>query len=96
MAENDNTPPSGEGKLPAEGLAILHECAIAAETVMQGLERVSNLPGIPQSARDELLILQGLAKQLNEAFENLRDWLHHQFGVTLAGLGDGGNGEPQS
>ena len=94
MADNDNTSPSGEGNIPAEGLAILAECNLAAETVAQGLERVGNLPGLPQPVRDELIILQGLAKQLVEAFENLRDWLHGRYGVTLAGLAGGDIDDP--
>lgn len=91
MATDDNTPPSGEGNIPAEAQRLLAECCIASETVAQGLERLANMRGgLPQAVQDELVLLRGLSTQLVEAFENLRDWLHSRFGANLAGLGGGG------
>ena len=97
MATDDNSSPAGQGKIPDDALAILAECTLAAETVAAGLERVSGLPGLPRAVQDELTLLKGLAKQLTDAFENLRDWLLSQYGAGLAGLAEGGgNGQPQS
>lgn len=86
MTQEQNAP-------SADALTILADCAVAAETVAQGLERVSNHPGLPEAVFDELTILKGLAQQLIEAFENLRDWLHHRYGATLAGLAGSTDGD---
>jgi hypothetical protein len=75
-------------KIPEDALTILADCSVAAETVAQGLERVCNHPNLPQAVHDELVILKGLAQQLVEAFENLRDWLHATYGVTVYDGGD--------
>jgi hypothetical protein len=78
-----------DDKIPTDALTILADCSVAAETVAQGLERVSNHPGLPEAVSDEVAILKLLARQLIEAFENLRDWLQGQYGITLAGLAGG-------
>ncbi len=78
MTQEQNTPSD-------DALTILADCSVAADTVAQGIERVSNYLGLPDPVRDELMILKGLAKQLIEAFENLREWLQRRYGVTLAG-----------
>lgn len=68
MAENENTPPAGEGNLRIEGRRLIFEMRILLESVSHGLEALQTRPEA-LFIKEELGLLRRLTTQAAEAVE---------------------------
>ena len=73
MAENENTPPDGEGNhIRIEGRRLIFEVRIIMESVAQGLEALQALPEAIL-IKEQLGVLRKLTTQAAEALETFSE-----------------------
>lgn len=84
MAENENTPPDGEGNMRVEITTLIHEIQILFESVVIALESLKALPEAKLLA-EQLGIIQKLASQAGEALETLSNTIQRSFPPRPAG-----------
>jgi hypothetical protein len=81
MADEDNTPPAGEGKaendLRIETKRVLFEVQLTLESVSAGLESIARLPEAKPIV-EQLGVLQKLTSQAAEAIEGFAVMLRDQ------------------
>lgn len=82
MATDENTPPTGEGKLSVDAVALVYETRVAVESVSAGVELLARREDLPPAAKAELGVLAKLAKQACEAFGVLQDTLWRELGIA--------------
>jgi hypothetical protein len=70
MAENENTPPDGEGNMRVEITTLIYEIQILFESVVAAIESLEALPEA-RLIREQLGVIQKLASQAGEALETL-------------------------
>ena len=68
MADENNTPPAGEGNLRIEGRRLIFEMRILLESVSHGLEALQTRPEA-LFIKEELGLLRRLTTQAAEAVE---------------------------
>ncbi len=83
MAENENTPPNGEGNMRVEIVTLIYEIQILFETVVMALESLKVLPEA-KSIAEQLGVIQKLASQAGEALETLGTAIQRVFQPRLA------------
>jgi hypothetical protein len=83
MAENENTPPDGEGNMRVEIVTLIYEIQILFETVVMALESLKVLPEA-KSIAEQLGVIQKLASQAGEALETLGNAIQRVFQPHLA------------
>ena len=84
MAENENTPPDGEGNMRVEITTLIHEIQILFESVVMALESLKALPEAKLLA-EQLGIIQKLASQAGDALETLSNTIQSSFPPRSAG-----------
>ncbi len=84
MAENENTPPNGEGNMRVEITTLIHEIQILFESVVAALESFKVLPEA-KDLTEQLGIIQKLASQAGEALETLSNTIQRSFSPRPAG-----------
>jgi hypothetical protein len=84
MAENDITPPDGEGNMRVEITTLIYEIQILFESVVMALESLKVLPEAKHLA-EQLGIIQKLASQAGEALETLSNTIQRSFPTRPTG-----------
>ncbi|MGF1620486.1 MAG: hypothetical protein ACFCUR_07725 [Rhodomicrobiaceae bacterium] len=84
MAENENTPPDGEGNMRVEITTLIYEIQILFESLVAALESLKALPEAKLLA-EQLGVIQKLASQAGEALETLSDNIQKSFPPRPAG-----------
>lgn len=72
MADENNTPPTGEGNLRIEGRRLVFEMRVVLESVSHGLEALQALPEAVL-IKEQLGVLRKLTMQAAEALETFSE-----------------------
>ncbi len=84
MADNENTPPNGEGNnMRVDIVTLIYEIRVLFETVVVALDGIKIQPAAKPVA-DQLGVIQKLASQAGEALETLDETIQGFFKLRPA------------